>query len=227
MSEPTEQTTRNLAELYDDRYQSGGAHWENAPGKAVIIQALRRFCPNQKPLRLLDIGCGTGSFLMRILMDVSSAWNLHGIDFSEVAIQQAREQHRQIQFQCGDATILPFANDSFEAVTCYGSWEHFEKPAAAIAEASRILAPGGHVFAMLPTLGIHRTDRADEGWYEDTEVPGATYRQMQWNLKWETWSSMFARAGLTLMENAVAAGCGANKPQVFYFGVKEVVGSQA
>ncbi len=221
MIESTDKTTPRLAELYDDRYKSGVAHWEHAPGKAVIIEALRRFCPSPKPLRLLDIGCGTGSFPMRILTEVSSAWNLHGMDFSEVAIAGARKHHPRIQFHCGDATRLPFANASFDVVTCYGSWEHFEKPAEAIAEASRILAPGGHVFAMLPTLGIHRSDRDDEGWYEDTEVHGASYRQVQWNFKWETWSLMFAGAGLTLMPDAVAKECGAHKPRVFYFGVKE------
>ena len=83
-----------------------------------------------------------------------------------------------------------------------------------------MLAPGGWVFAMIPTLGVHRTDRDDEGWYEDTEVPGHEHRPMQWNLRRETWAAMFEDAGIRLVEGSLAAESGAHKAGVFFFGVK-------
>jgi ubiquinone/menaquinone biosynthesis C-methylase UbiE len=213
--------TADLAKVYDKRYKDGIAHWEEAPGKAVLIEALRRLCPPDQPLRLLDIGCGTGSFLKRISVEISPRWILCGADFSEIAIAQAREQLPDFHFERCDATRLAHPDGRFHIVSCYGSWEHFADPAAAIAEASRVLAPGGHMLAMIPTLGVHRTDRDDEGWYEDTEVPGVAYCQLQWNLKRTTWANSFALSGIRLMNDAVPAACGAHKPGVFYFGTKE------
>jgi hypothetical protein len=44
---------------------------------------------------------------------------------------------------------------------------------------------------------------------------------LQWNLKRSTWASIFARCGIRLMNDVVAASCGARKPGVFYLGTKE------
>lgn len=214
------QSESELARIYDAWYKLGIAHWEDAPGKEVLIAALKVCCPTEQHLCLLDIGCGTGSFLARIHNEVSRHWELHGVDFSRVAIEQVCSRHRQFHFLCADATLLDYASGAFDIVTCYGSWEHFQDPERAIVEAGRVLAPGGWVFAMIPALGIHRTDRDDEGWYEDTEVSDCAQRQMQWNLKRPTWGGMFERAGIQLMADSLAQKCGALKPGVFFFGVK-------
>lgn len=212
----------DLSKTYDRWYTSGRAHWEMAPGKTVLLNALKHCSAPAKPLRLLDIGCGSGSFLARIQAQVSKCWNLYGIDFSLVAIEEAKKQHPDIHFHCADASRLDYQADRFNIITCYGSWEHFQNPTQAIGEAGRVLTPGGWVFAMIPALGIHRTDRTDEGWYEDLEVPGSTERQMQWNLRRETWEAMFVKAGIQLMADSLAQRCGALKPGVFFFGIKLV-----
>ena len=152
--------------------------------------------------------------------EVSRRWQLHGVDFSETAIEQARRRHAAFQFTCADATSLDHADESFDIVTCYGSWEHFQQPERAIAEAGRVLVPGGWVFAMLPTLGVYRTDLHDEGWYEDMEVEGYEEQQWQWNLKRPTWEKMFERADIHLIANMLPQRCGAIKPGVFFFGIK-------
>jgi D-sedoheptulose 7-phosphate isomerase len=210
-----------LTRTYDDWYQAPeNAHWEDAPGKAVLVEAIRLTCPASAPLRVLDLGCGTGSFLERLRRQVSAHWQYHGVDLSSVAVEAGRSRYRGLALRAGDATSLEEADGSFDIVTCYGSWEHFPEPAEAIAEAGRLLAPGGWVFAMIPTLGIHRTDTEEEGWYEDTEVAGCSQRQLQWNLRRDSWAKMFEDAGLLLVEGSFAARCGAHKPGVFYFGVK-------
>ncbi len=209
-----------LEKIYDTWYESGTSHWEDAPGKSVLIAALKVCCPTEKPLRLMDIGCGTGMFLARIHEEVSKLWTLYGVDFSQIAIKRARSHH-PFHFVCDDATSLEDAPESFDVVTCYGSWEHFQDPQTAICEAGRILVPGGWLFSMIPTLGIHRTDRDDEGWYEDIEVVGCAQRQMQWNLKRSTWARMFEEAGIRLIEDSLAKSCGALKPGVFFFGFNQ------
>jgi len=67
---------------------------------------------------------------------------------------------------------------------------------------------------MIPTLGVYRVDRQDEGWYED--LTG----QPQWNLNRETWESYFSEYGLMLWETDSSQQFGALKPGVFYFGRK-------
>jgi SAM-dependent methyltransferase len=219
MSE-TFQQGAGLKKIYDAWYKSGTPHWEDAPGKNVLVAALKVCCPTEQNLKLLDIGCGTGTFLARIHEEVSKSWTLHGVDFSRIAIKRAR-RHRPFHFAWQDATSLEDASESFDIVTCYGSWEHFQDPQSAICEAGRILAPGGWLFSMIPTLGIHRTDRDNEGWYEDIEIIGCAQRQMQWNLKRSTWVCMFEQAGIKLTEDSLAKKCGALKPGVFFFGFKE------
>lgn len=209
-----------LARVYDMWYQNKEAHWEQAPGKQVLINALKVCCVTSQPLRVIDIGCGTGSLLARISQEVSNHWRLCGVDFSSVAVEQARKRYRDIEFMCADATSLDLESETCDIVTCYGSWEHFENPESAIAEAGRILRPGGWIFAMIPVLGIHRTDRQDEGWYEDSEVEGANYKQPQWNLKRAAWTRMFEQAGIQLLADSFAYRCGAHEPGVFFFGVK-------
>lgn len=210
----------DLRQTYDRWYAAGSAHWENAPGKTVLVKALEHCCVSTRPLRLLDIGCGSGSFLARIQEQVSKNWKLYGVDFSAVAIEQARQEHPDFHFLCADASVLEYASNSFDIVTCYGSWEHFQNPARAISEAARILTPGGWIFAMIPALGVHRTDRTDEGWYEDIEIPGSMEQQMQWNLRRETWETMFVKASIQLADDSLARRCGAIKPGVFFFGIK-------
>ncbi len=218
MSDPTND---DLAQVYDSWYrQAGAAHWEHAPGKAVLIEALSRLASPGRSLRLLDVGCGSGSFLARIRLEVSPHWQLAGVDFSAVAIEEGRRQFPGLELDCADATALDHADAAFDVVLCYGSWEHFPAPEKAIAEAARVLAPGGLLLAMIPALGVHRTDRDDEGWYEDTEVAGSERRQLQWNLRRSTWAAMFEAAGVHLFEASLAAACGARKPGVFFFGVK-------
>ena len=143
---------KELNQIYDDWYDLDQPHWESAPGKDVLISALRTCCPIDRKLLLLDIGCGTGSFLQRIHNVISKMWELYGIDFSNSAISIAKKLLDYCNFTCSDATTINYPNSIIDVVTCYGSWEHFKKPKEAITEAVRVLKPGGMVFSMIPTL---------------------------------------------------------------------------
>lgn len=66
-----------------------------------------------------------------------------GVDFSPDMIAAARANCPGIAFEQGDAEALPFAAESFDAVTCAFGMLHFAQPGRALAEAHRVLRPGG------------------------------------------------------------------------------------
>lgn len=205
-----------LGRFYQDIFeQHHDAAWDRAPGKDVLIRALRGFggC-RQEPAALVDVGCGTGFLLDRISREVEMPFELHGIDFAPLAIARGQKRYPDLRLSCGDGTATGYASGRFDALVSYGAMEHFPDPAAAIVEAARILAPGGRFLIMLPTLGAYRSDRDDEGWYED--LTG----QPQWNLSRATWESYFLTANLDLWRPIAALDHGARQPDVYFFGDK-------
>lgn len=191
--------------------------WNRAPGKDVLINALKHEYAKRRlggSERLIDLGCGTGFLLNRIHSEVCDSWELVGVDFSSAAIERGKDLYPHLHLFCEDATATHFPDQFFSVLVSYGSIEHFPDPADALKEATRLLQPKGLFLLMLPTLGVYRTDKHDEGWYED--LTG----QPQWNLRRDTWESYFTQYGLGLWDIDLAQRFGALKPGVFYLGRK-------
>jgi SAM-dependent methyltransferase len=212
-------------QYYDGIFSSGiDSHWEKAPGKDVILGAIQRRHANSafpRNSKLIDIGCGLGFFLNRIHSEVNNQFQLYGVDFSAAAIDKGKKLYPHVNLFCEDGGATHFDNDEFTVLVCYGTYEHFKNPEMGIREVSRLLMPGGLFYCMMPTLGIDRTDRDDEGWYEERQVPGSPIQQMQWNLHRPTWEQYFLGCGLNLFPLNEAVAFGAKKPGVFFFGEKQ------
>jgi 2-polyprenyl-6-hydroxyphenyl methylase/3-demethylubiquinone-9 3-methyltransferase len=93
----------------------------------------------------LDIGCGAG-FLARAVQ--LGGYAATGIDLSESSLEIARklDPSRKINYIKADAYALPFPDQSFDVVSAMDILEHVEQPRLLIAEASRVLKPGGTFF---------------------------------------------------------------------------------
>jgi SAM-dependent methyltransferase/ketosteroid isomerase-like protein len=96
----------------DQKYRS--APWETGRPQSAIVQLAH---DGYLSGRVLDVGCGTGDnalFLAGLARDVV------GIDASKLAIEKASTKARQrglaVDFVCGDATALPFSDQSFDSV---------------------------------------------------------------------------------------------------------------
>ena len=66
-----------------------------------------------------------------------------GVDFSSEMVRLAASRYPGIVFQEGDAEALAFPDESFDAVTLNFGVLHLARPDAALAEARRVLVPGG------------------------------------------------------------------------------------
>ena len=91
---------------------------------------------------MLDLACGpglvAGGAAERGALPV-------GLDFSSAMIALARADHPGIRFEEGDAEVLPFADDAFDAVVANFGIHHVADPIQALSEARRVLRPGGRL----------------------------------------------------------------------------------
>lgn len=94
---------------------------------------------------LLDAGCGTGAMLGMFKKDCPDK-NYTGIDLSEKMIETAkRKKLTGVQFVAGDCENLPFAENSFDMVTCSMSFHHYPNPEKFFLSLHRVLRPGGRL----------------------------------------------------------------------------------
>jgi ubiquinone/menaquinone biosynthesis C-methylase UbiE len=98
-----------------------------------------------KPWRVLDLGCGTGSYIesqSRSGKHKNIEW--HGLDPSEAMLTRARAKVSRAHFHLGKAEILPFEHGYFNYVTSRFSLHHFDDPRAALRDVHRVLKNNGH-----------------------------------------------------------------------------------
>lgn len=92
---------------------------------------------------LLDAGCGTGAMLGMFRKEYPDR-NYTGVDLSEKMIETAGRKHMEgIHFVAGDCENLPFADNSFDVVTCSMSFHHYPNPERFFASLRRVLRPDG------------------------------------------------------------------------------------
>lgn len=96
------------------------------------------------PLRVLDVGCGTGVLLREMVDRLPNALEIAGVDPSEGMLRVAREHTPpQVQFFRAGAERLPFENGRFDLVVSTMSFHHWAAQAAGLQEVARVLAPDG------------------------------------------------------------------------------------
>jgi SAM-dependent methyltransferase len=102
------------------------------------------------PLRILDVGCGTGDVLDGI---PRTRVRVTGIDFVREMVATAARGHPDDRFVVGDAASLPVAAESIDVVVCLGVLEYLPGPATALASIHRTLRGGGSLIVSFPNRG--------------------------------------------------------------------------
>ena len=120
------------------------------PGQRAIVQERDRAIERLVGMagfqdgRLLDIGCGDGSMLGR-LIDRGLVARGEGIDLLPERIDRARSAWPHIDFQVADAARLPFEDATFDGVLAMTVFSSIPAPtrSAVAAEIARVVRPGG------------------------------------------------------------------------------------
>ena len=96
--------------------------------------------------KLLDVASGIGYVGAEAQRRGADAL---GVDFSSDMIDIARQQCPEFRIELGDAENLRYSDASFDSVVCAFGMLHFPRPGKALAEAHRVLRPGGrHAFTV-------------------------------------------------------------------------------
>lgn len=133
-----------VREFYDRQYYSDIGSAGTPTGHHVRIA--RRIGISAGD-RVLDVACGTGEWL-RAAHDLGA--QVSGIDLSQKAIEFCRANNPDGRFLCQGAEKLPFEDNSFDWLTCFGSLEHFPDKPASMREMARVVKPGGQVLISVP-----------------------------------------------------------------------------
>lgn len=129
-------------------------------GQDRRLNLIRAYAPLEGK-RILDIGCGLGVYV-RKFREFSD--RVYGIDIDEKRLKKGAETTPGLMLAVGEH--LPFKDGAFDVIVLNEVIEHVRDDAATLAEAERILAPGGRIVIYAPnrlypfeTHGIYLGDR--------------------------------------------------------------------
>ncbi|MGB3511447.1 MAG: methyltransferase domain-containing protein [Microcoleaceae cyanobacterium] len=114
-----------------------------------LSQKVYRAADIKDGISILDVGCGFGGTTASINNNYSGV-KLTGLNIDERQLDIARKQvhprgDNSIEFVQGDATKIPFPDNSFDVVLAVECIFHFPSRAAFFQEAKRVLKPGGKI----------------------------------------------------------------------------------
>ncbi|MDH3948521.1 MAG: class I SAM-dependent methyltransferase [Gammaproteobacteria bacterium] len=151
--------TRNRKRMYDehtgssyeaDRYGDPYKEQYRQIRNEALVDLIGDNFGRSKPLRVLEIGCGTGMTL-GYLASLPARHELHGMDFSQTMLSQARQKlnglENPFRLAQGDSFELPFRENVFDVVYStrfIHQFSHDDKKSI-YREMLRVLKPGGLV----------------------------------------------------------------------------------
>ncbi len=175
-----------VAAWFDATYRKKGLRYLRPPRAYPIFVQLLGARAGDK---LLDVACGPGLLLRAA---IERGVEAHGVDISHEAIALANELLPGVDARQGNAEALPFADGTFDCVTCLGSIERFLDREAALREMQRVAKPDARFCFLVRNAStfVWRFWRQGLG---HREVQGHQDARTL-----EQWRELFARCGLAV-----------------------------
>jgi 2-polyprenyl-3-methyl-5-hydroxy-6-metoxy-1,4-benzoquinol methylase len=152
--------TANLREGYHEHVWSAVPEGSVPPGlelrRAFLLERLRGIaasgaCPDGRPLRVLDVGCGEAQLTTAI---ARAGYEVLGLDVAEEPLRRARERDPELELlRCEPEGEWPLADASFDVVWAGETIEHVLDTAGWLSELRRVLRSGGSLLLSTPAHG--------------------------------------------------------------------------
>ena len=148
---------------------------------------------SDKPFDLLDIGCGTGTFDAMVAATSLPA-RVVGLDYAPSMCTVASEKAHHagvadhVRYVAADSEHLPFADGSFDVITCSNSFHHYPHQQAVVHDMHRVLRPGGR----LMLIDGFRDNII--GWVVFDVIIGVVEKPV-FHAPWSTVNEYFVKAG--------------------------------
>ena len=112
-----------------------------------ILERMVRLARPSAQDRALDVACGPGLLVCGMARHVGHAT---GIDLTPAMLEQARRTQREqgvdnVSWDQGDVSAMPYADGTFDIVTCRFAFHHFPDPLAVLREMRRVCGAGGRI----------------------------------------------------------------------------------
>jgi SAM-dependent methyltransferase len=180
--------------FWDDRWRSVGKPPVVSPKDDVVI-ITRKYLPPGS--RVLEGGCGRAN---KVKAMADAGFQVVGIDFAEDTVRQATLDYPHLDIRKGDVRSLDLPAASFDGYWSIGVIEHFwDGYGPILAEAARVLKPGGYLFLTAPWFSPYRTYKARTRGYPATDFVGEPNSFYQFALSREEVSSQLAYHGFDVL----------------------------
>ena len=110
-------------------------------------KAVRELVDEPRPLKVLDVACGTGDFTIEIARKVAPESEITGVDISEgmiaVGMEKIAKSGLKASMHVADCEALPYADNTFDRISVGFGVRNFEHLELGLREMYRVLVPGG------------------------------------------------------------------------------------
>ena len=110
-------------------------------------KAVRELADEPRPLKVLDVACGTGDFTIEIAQKVSKGSEVLGVDISDgmiaVGVEKLAKLGMDVKLEVADCEALPYEDNTFDRISVGFGVRNFEHLELGLSEMYRVLTPGG------------------------------------------------------------------------------------
>ncbi len=121
-------------------------HWWFRGRRTVYFGLLRHYLAQNRPARVLDLGCGMGGFLPGLAQFCE---RVYPADISVESLVHCTERGFD-QGVVVNGYTLPYADNSFDLICMFDAIEHIPDDNCVMREVARVLRPGGSIFVSVP-----------------------------------------------------------------------------